>query len=44
MRDPEMRLAARPGAGMAGMEMRLVDDMQAVRLERLGEFFLNSAT
>ena len=37
-----MRLAARPRAGMAGVKMRLVDDVEAFRTERLCKLFLNS--
>jgi len=31
--DPEVGFAFRPMAGMSGMEMRLVDDPQRLRLE-----------
>ena len=38
----KMRLAARSRAGMAGMKMRFVDDVETLRMERLRKFFLNS--
>ena len=40
--DPEMRLAARPVAGVTFVKMRLVDHDQAFRMERLCKLFLNS--
>ncbi len=40
-RHPEMRFAARAAAGMAGMEVGLVENAEALRLKRPGEFFLN---
>lgn len=39
---PEVRFAPWPGAGMTRVKVRLVDDSKAVRVERPGEFFLNS--
>ena len=35
--DPKMRLAARPVAGMAGVQVGLVRDIQALRRESLGQ-------
>ena len=38
----KMSFATRPSSGMAGMEMRLIDDVQALRMESLHKLFLNS--
>lgn len=35
--DPEVRLAFRPGAGMTGMTVRLINNLQRLRRERGGE-------
>ena len=40
--DAEVRLAFRAVPGMAGMQMRLVNDAQALRLKRLAELFLDT--
>jgi len=42
--NPEMRLSAGAVAGMTFMQVRFVDDAEALRMECVGEFFFDGVS